>query len=65
MIRLRGIFVQRKGAFYNGAYYDSLRDEASDAQITLIVPALIDAITVTFGQIANRGKVQPSHLVCL
>src|SRR6201996_9334864 len=41
LIRLRGVFVLGKGAFYNGSYYDSLRDESADAQITLIVPALI------------------------
>jgi len=41
IIQLRGIFVMGKGAFYNGSYYDSLRDESTDAQITLIVPALI------------------------
>ena len=53
IIRLRGIFVQGKGAFYNGAYYDSLRDETSDAQITLIVPALI------------RNELQPNKTVTL
>lgn len=41
IIQLRGIFVMGKGAFYNGSYYDSLRDESPDAQITLVVPALI------------------------
>ncbi|QTE45871.1 MULTISPECIES: exodeoxyribonuclease VII large subunit [Mucilaginibacter] len=41
IIQLRGIFVLGKGAFYNGSYYDSLRDESTDAQITLVVPALI------------------------
>ncbi|WP_345955262.1 exodeoxyribonuclease VII large subunit [Mucilaginibacter sp. PAMB04168] len=41
IIQLKGIFQLGKGAFYNGSYYDSLRDESSDAQITLIVPALI------------------------
>lgn len=41
IIQLRGIFVMGKGAFYNGSYYDSLRDESTDAQITLVVPALI------------------------
>jgi len=41
IIQLRGIFVMGKGAFYNGSYYDSLRDESADAQITLVVPALI------------------------
>ncbi|TSJ36501.1 hypothetical protein FO440_21965 [Mucilaginibacter corticis] len=41
IIQLRGIFVMGKGAFYNGSYYDSLRDESTNAQITLVVPALI------------------------
>jgi len=41
IIQLRGIFVMGKGAFYNGSYYDSLRDESTDAQITLVVPAPI------------------------
>jgi len=41
IIQLKGIFQLGKGGFYNGSYYDSLRDESSDAQITLIVPALI------------------------
>jgi exodeoxyribonuclease VII large subunit len=41
IIQLKGIFQLGKGSFYNGSYYDSLRDESSDAQITLIVPALI------------------------
>jgi len=41
IIQLRGIFVMGKGAFYYGSYYDSLRDESTDAQITLVVPALI------------------------
>jgi exodeoxyribonuclease VII large subunit len=41
IIQLKGIFQLGKGGLYNGVYYDSLRDESSDAQITLIVPALI------------------------
>jgi exonuclease VII large subunit len=41
LIPLKGIFLQGKGGNYNGFYYDTLRDEASDAQITIIVPALI------------------------
>lgn len=53
IIQLKGIFQMGKGAFYNGSYYDSLRDEASDAQITLIVPALI------------RGDLQPNKTVTL
>jgi exodeoxyribonuclease VII large subunit len=41
IIQLKGIYLLGKGGFYNGSYYDSLRDDSSDAQITLIVPALI------------------------
>jgi len=41
IIQVKGIFQLGKGGFYNGSYYDNLRDESSDAQITLIVPALI------------------------
>ena len=41
IIQLKGVFQLGKGGFYNGSYYDNLRDESSDAQITLIVPALI------------------------
>ncbi len=41
LIPLKGVFLQGKGGNYNGFYYDTLRDEASDAQITIIVPALI------------------------
>lgn len=42
-----------KGAFYNGSYYDSLRDESTDAQITLVVPALI------------RNELQPNKTVTI
>jgi exodeoxyribonuclease VII large subunit len=41
LIPLKGMFLHGKGGNYNGFYYDTLRDEASDAQITIIVPALI------------------------
>jgi len=41
LIQLKGVFVPRSGAAYNGYYYDSLRDESSDALLTIIVPALI------------------------
>jgi len=43
IITVRGTYVPGKGQNYNGYYYDQLRDEASDASITLIVPALIRA----------------------
>ncbi len=41
MVMVKGIFSPGKGMNYNGFFYDSLKDEASDASITLIVPALI------------------------
>jgi exodeoxyribonuclease VII large subunit len=41
LIQLKGIFQPGKGGLYSGYYYDNLRDESSDAQITIIVPALI------------------------
>lgn len=53
IIQLKGIFLLGKGGFYNGAYYDSLRDESSDAQITLIVPALI------------RNEMQPNKTITI
>ena len=41
LIHLRGIFQPGKGNLYNGCYYDWLRDESSDALLTIITPALI------------------------
>lgn len=41
IIQLKGVYFPGKGAYYNGSYYDILRDEASDAQVTLVVPTLI------------------------
>jgi exodeoxyribonuclease VII large subunit len=41
LIQLRGIFIPRGGAAYNGYYYDSLRDESADALLTIIIPSLI------------------------
>lgn len=41
MVLVKGIFIAGKGTNYNGFFYDILKDEASDASITLIVPALI------------------------
>jgi exonuclease VII large subunit len=43
MITVKGTYVPGKGQNYNGYYYDQLKDEASDACITLIVPAIIRA----------------------
>jgi exodeoxyribonuclease VII large subunit len=41
MIQLKGIYQAGRGANYNGYYYDSLKDEATDATVTLVVPALL------------------------
>ncbi len=41
IITARGVYLPGRGQSYSGYYYDQLKDEASDACITLIVPALI------------------------
>jgi len=41
LIRLKGIYLPGKGANYNGFFYDTIRDESMDAQMTLLVPALV------------------------
>src|SRR3954464_8325254 len=41
VFRIKGIYIPGKGVNYNGFYYDSLKDESTDACVTLIVPALI------------------------
>jgi len=46
VITVRGTYVPGRGQNYNGYYYDQLKDEASDACITLIVPAIIRASLV-------------------
>jgi len=43
--------VQGKGTQYSGYYYDTFRDEASDAAITILVPPLI------------RNELQPNKTV--
>jgi exodeoxyribonuclease VII large subunit len=51
MIQLKGVFVQGRSSAYNGYYYDTLRDESSEAQLTLIIPALI------------RNELQPNKTI--
>lgn len=41
MISLRGVYLPGKGQSYSDYFYDTLKDEASDFQMTLIVPGLI------------------------
>lgn len=40
---VKGIYVKGRGMNYGGYYYDQLKEENSDASITLIVPAIIRA----------------------
>lgn len=51
IVQLKGIYVQGKGNQYSGYYYDTFRDEASDASITILVPPLI------------RNELQPNKTV--
>ncbi len=39
--RVKGIYMAGKDVVYAGKYYDVLRDEAGEASITLLVPALL------------------------
>lgn len=41
VFKVKGIYTPGKGANYNGFYYDNLKDETSDACMTLVVPGLI------------------------
>ena len=64
IIRAKGIYNPGRGQSYNGFYYDQLKDETSDASITLIVPALI-RLTLTSQQTIEcyaylTKKVQPN-----
>jgi exodeoxyribonuclease VII large subunit len=45
-IAIKGVYSKGKGNAYGGYYYDSLKDENSDAYITLVVPASIRASLV-------------------
>jgi exodeoxyribonuclease VII large subunit len=43
VVRVKGIYIAGKGTSYNGFYYDSLKDENSDASMTLVIPGIIRA----------------------
>lgn len=51
LIHVRGVYGPGRGANYNGFFYDTLRDEATDASMTLVVPGLL------------RAKLQPGALI--
>ena len=41
IMQVKGVYLHGKGMNYGGYYYDQLKDENSDACITLIVPAIL------------------------
>jgi hypothetical protein len=41
IIQLKGVYIQGKNTVYSGYYYDTFRDESSEAAITILVPPLI------------------------
>jgi exodeoxyribonuclease VII large subunit len=43
VVRVRGIYSAGKGVSYNGLYYDNLKDDTSDACMTLVLPGIIRA----------------------
>jgi len=51
IVQLKGIYIQGKGNQYSGYFYDTFRDESSDAAITILVPPLI------------RNELQPNKTV--
>ena len=53
LFRAKGVYNEGKGIGYSGYYYDTLKDEATDASITLIVPALL------------RGSIVPQQTIKL
>jgi len=62
LIKIKGIYTPGKGANYSGYYYDSLRDESSDASLTLLIPSLIrnkliPNKTITFNGFITRRVV--------
>jgi hypothetical protein len=41
VFKVQGVYIAGKGTNYNGVYYDTLKDETSDACMTLLVPGLV------------------------
>lgn len=60
LIHVRGVYQPGRGTNYNGFFYDTLRDEATDASMTLVVPALLraslqaGALIQAYGYIARK-----------
>ena len=55
IFRVKGMYLAGKGISYSGVYYDTLKDEASDATITLLVPSLMRATLVHMQTIECMG----------
>ena len=51
VIKVKGLYTEGKGINYRGYYYDNLRDETSEACMTLIVPGLI------------RSQLKPNQII--
>lgn len=43
IFKVKGIYTAGRGTSYNNVYYDTLKDETSDACMTLVIPGLIRA----------------------
>lgn len=41
LIQIKDVFQPGKGALYNGAYYDTIKNEVSGTQLIIIIPALL------------------------
>lgn len=52
IILLKGIYQAGKGVPYSGYFYDTLKDETTDALLTLVVPALLR------GELKNNKTIE-------
>jgi exodeoxyribonuclease VII large subunit len=43
LFSIKGVYFEGKGVNYSGYYYDTLKDESSDAYMTVVVPAILRA----------------------
>jgi hypothetical protein len=57
IILLKGIYVAGRGVTYAGFFYDTLKDEATEAVLTLVVPALLRNGLVTHKTIEFYGYI--------
>ena len=68
LFQFKGVYQVGANKSYNGYYYDKLKDEASDANITLIIPSLIrnrliNNKTISFiGYVTKRVVLNQSRI---